>query len=79
MPNIGTTIFNRSNAKRWVTPSRLVKPLKVYAVKHMIPIGKLDDAFGGKNLALNTPVSFLMELSNELSPRLTFIQIEICR
>ena len=29
-------------------------------------IGKLDDAFG-KNLALNTPVSFLMELSNELS------------
>ena len=29
-------------------------------------IGKLDDAFG-KNLALNTPVSFLMELSNELT------------
>ena len=29
-------------------------------------IGKLDDAFG-KNLALNTPVSFLMELPNELT------------
>lgn len=29
-------------------------------------ISKLDDAFG-KNLALNTPVSFLMELSNELT------------
>ena len=29
-------------------------------------IGKLDDAFG-KNLALNTPVSFLMELSNEFT------------
>ena len=29
-------------------------------------IGNLDDAFG-KNLALNTPVSFLMELSNELT------------
>ena len=29
-------------------------------------IGKLDDAFG-KNLALNTPVSFLMELYNELT------------
>lgn len=29
-------------------------------------ICKLDDAFG-KNLALNTPVSFLMELSNELT------------
>lgn len=29
-------------------------------------IGRLDDAFG-KNLALNTPVSFLMELSNELT------------
>ena len=44
----------------------LSKAAKILRRKTHDTIGKLDDAFG-KNLALNTPVSFLMELSNELT------------
>ena len=44
----------------------LSKAAKSLRRKSHDTIGKLDDAFG-KNLALNTPVSFLMELSNELT------------
>lgn len=49
-----------------VDTSNLSKSAKNLRRKTHDTIGKLDDALG-KNLALNTPVSFLMELSNELT------------
>ena len=49
-----------------VNTDDLSKAAKQLRRKTHDTIGKLDDAFG-KNMALNTPVSFLMELYNELA------------